>query len=88
MRTLVNALARLLRLLIGLAIATAIALGLAGGAQTTMAAPETQSDRRAIYFAQCLQDWDPETHMTKQEWSRACQRVANERGNSEHLRPK
>jgi hypothetical protein len=25
-----------------------------------------------MLFAQCLQDWDAATHMTKREWSAAC----------------
>jgi hypothetical protein len=35
--------------------------------------------RGAVYFEQCMRDWDAATHMTKQEWSRTCRRVADER---------
>lgn len=28
-------------------------------------------------LASCLAQWDKSTHMTKQEWSRACRRVAD-----------
>jgi hypothetical protein len=33
----------------------------------------------AEWHAQCMQDWDRQTHMTKQEWTRACQRVVDDR---------
>ncbi len=36
-------------------------------------------DRGAQYLAQCMQDWEPATHMTKQEWQRTCRRVVQER---------
>ena len=31
-------------------------------------------------FARCIDDWDAGTHMTKKEWSAACQRLLIERG--------
>jgi hypothetical protein len=31
------------------------------------------------YLDACMKDWDPATHMTKEEWRHTCQRVANER---------
>jgi len=39
------------------------------------------SDRERIaeYLAQCLQDWEAATHMTKQEWARVCRRVVDNR---------
>ena len=33
----------------------------------------------AEYLAQCMQDWDSATHMTKQEWARTCRRVVEGR---------
>jgi hypothetical protein len=33
----------------------------------------------ATYLAQCMNDWDSATHMTKQEWARTCQRVVEDR---------
>jgi hypothetical protein len=33
----------------------------------------------ATYLAQCMNDWDAATHMTKQEWARTCQRVVEDR---------
>ena len=68
-------------LLISLAIAAAIAVALTrpGLAQTIPLG--AQSDRSAVYLAQCLQDREQGTHLTKREWSRACQRVVRERGN-------
>ena len=35
--------------------------------------------RGAAYFAECMKDWDPATHMTKKEWERTCRRVVDER---------
>ena len=35
--------------------------------------------RGADYLAQCMQEWEPATHMTKQEWRRTCERVAQDR---------
>ncbi len=35
--------------------------------------------RGAQYLDQCLGDWEPATHMTKQEWRHTCERVARER---------
>jgi hypothetical protein len=31
------------------------------------------------YFDTCMKDWDSAAHMTKEEWSRTCRRLANER---------
>jgi hypothetical protein len=31
------------------------------------------------WHAECMRDWDQQTHMTKQEWARTCQRVVNDR---------
>jgi hypothetical protein len=36
-------------------------------------------ERATQYLAQCMQDWEQATHMTRQEWSRTCRRVAEER---------
>jgi hypothetical protein len=36
-------------------------------------------ERIAEYLAQCLQDWEAATHMTKQEWARVCRRVVDNR---------
>jgi hypothetical protein len=36
-------------------------------------------DSNARYVAQCLRDWDKETHMSKEERKRACQRLADDR---------
>jgi hypothetical protein len=72
-------------LLIGLAFATAIAIALTRpvGAQTE-GTPQAQSDRSAVYLAQCLRDWELATHLTKREWGRACQRLVRERGEFMH----
>jgi len=42
---------------------------------------ETQEmrDSSARYVAQCLRDWDKGTHMSKEEWTNACRRLADER---------
>lgn len=31
------------------------------------------------YATSCLADWDAQTHMTKSEWRRTCERVSRER---------
>jgi len=41
--------------------------------------PEELAKRSADYLQQCMQDWEPATHMTKQEWRRTCQRVSQDR---------
>jgi hypothetical protein len=42
---------------------------------------EIQSIRHscARYVAKCLQDWDSATHMSKEEWGRAYERLADDR---------
>jgi hypothetical protein len=68
------------RLATGLVIAALIVIGLTnpGGAQTkelqterTSSSPFRQKGDVTLH-AQCLQDWDAQTHMTKREWSVAC----------------
>jgi hypothetical protein len=77
------------RLAIGFIIAALIVIGLTNpsGAQMNRGArPEStpssleQQGISAAQFRQCLQDWDTGTHMTKKEWSGACQRLVIERG--------
>jgi hypothetical protein len=41
--------------------------------------PDDIAKRGAEYLQNCMQDWDAATHMTKQEWSRTCQRVVKDR---------
>jgi hypothetical protein len=41
--------------------------------------PEQIRGRGAEWYAQCMQDWGPETHMTKEDWARTCRRVVDER---------
>lgn len=41
--------------------------------------PEELVKRGADYLQQCMQDWELATHMTRQEWRRTCQRVAQDR---------
>jgi hypothetical protein len=40
--------------------------------------PELIRKRGADWLAQCLKDWDAETHMTKKDWQRVCRRLAGE----------
>jgi hypothetical protein len=42
-------------------------------------AEEDARARGAEWLSACLKDWDRDTHMTKQEWARTCQRVTQER---------
>jgi hypothetical protein len=64
-----------------LAIAAALSLAAAesAAAQVPDARPDGAADRGALYYTQCLLDWDPGTHMTKQEWSSSCRRLARDR---------
>lgn len=59
------------------AIATAILLAVSE--PTEAQAPDGGVDRGALYYAQCMLDWDAGTHMTKREWSSSCRRLARER---------
>jgi hypothetical protein len=47
----------------------------------TRETPEQIRKRGADWLAQCLQDWDAGTHLTKKDWQRVCRRVAGERIN-------
>jgi hypothetical protein len=47
---------------------------------TKRPAPNSLEDA-AQYLAQCLHDWDKSTHMSEEEWTTACQRVAGKREN-------
>ena len=75
----------LTRLVIGLVIMALIVIGLTNpsgaqtsGLRTTSSTP--QHDGIPTLFGRCLNDWDAGTHMTKKEWSAACQRLLIERG--------
>jgi hypothetical protein len=67
---------------VAVAIAAALTLAAAEPAATQPieGEPGFGPDRGEVYFTQCLLDWDAGTHMTKQEWSRTCRRLARERG--------
>jgi hypothetical protein len=78
----------LVPLAVAIAAAPALAAPKPAEAQVAEGAPEVGSDRSAVYLAQCLLDWDAGTHMTKQEWSRTCQRVVRERGDFLRKAPK
>jgi hypothetical protein len=81
-------LATLTQLVIGLVIMALIVIGLTnpsgaqtGGLRTESTTSSTQGhDGIPTLFARCLHDWDAGTHMTKKEWSAACQRLLIERG--------
>ena len=83
-----SSLATLTQLVIGLVIMALIVIGLTNpsGAQTNGLGIESttsstqQHDGIPTLFARCLNDWDAGTHMTKKEWSAACQRLLIERG--------
>lgn len=45
----------------------------------SIGAPDEIRKRGADYLAQCIKDWEPATHMTKQEWQSTCQRVSLDR---------
>jgi hypothetical protein len=44
-------------------------------------APAQIRKRGADWLAQCVKDWDVDTHMSKKDWQRVCRRVATERTN-------
>ena len=80
-----SSLATLTQLVIGLVIMVLIVIGLTNpsGAQTSglrTTSSTQQHDGIPTLFARCLNDWDAGTHMTKKEWSAACQRLLIERG--------
>jgi hypothetical protein len=43
--------------------------------------PEQIRKGGADWLAQCVKDWDAETHITRKDWQRVCRRVAAERIN-------
>lgn len=52
------------------------------GAGEVVAAENNSPQFRALhaeYFNNCMKDWEVTTHMTKDEWSRTCRRLADER---------
>ena len=83
-----SSLATLTQLVIGLVIMALIVIGLTNpsGAQTRVPRTENttsstqQHDGIPPLFARCIDDWDAGTHMTRKEWSAACQRLLIERG--------
>ena len=82
-----SSLTTMTQLVIGLVIMALIVIGLTNpsGAQTSRptdsATSLTQKDDGVpTLFAHCLHDWDAATHMTKKEWSAACQRLLIDRG--------
>ena len=57
-----------------------LSLILAGTAASAEDSSSTLSrELQAQYFNACMNDWDRATHMTKEEWSRTCRRLADER---------
>jgi hypothetical protein len=73
-----SSLTTMTQLVIGLVIMALIVIGLTNpsGAQTS----GLRTDGIPTLFGRCLNDWDAGTHMTKKEWSAACQRLLIERG--------
>jgi len=71
---------RLMRLAIGLIVTAIIVIGLTNPSGAQTAGSGLPQEHNAKLFAQCLQDWDGATHMTKQEWSAACRRLLLQRG--------
>ena len=45
--------------------------------------PETEKSGVTDSLASCLEMWEPTTHMSRQEWARACRRVADRLKNTE-----
>jgi hypothetical protein len=42
-------------------------------------AAEALTNDAARFLTQCLQDWDKNTHMSKEQWTTACRRLAADR---------
>jgi hypothetical protein len=36
-------------------------------------------EKTAYWHAECIRDWDRQTHMSKQEWADTCQRIVADR---------
>ena len=85
-----SSLATLTQLVIGLVIMALIVIGLTNPSGAQASCPRTESatsltqqhDGFPTLFGRCLNDWDAGTHMTKKEWSAACQRLLIERGDN------
>jgi hypothetical protein len=45
--------------------------------QPGKAQPDTMKQAGTDAFASCVSQWEKATHMSKQEWERACRRVAD-----------
>ena len=83
-----SSLATLTQLVIGLVIMALIVIGLTNPSGAQASGPRTESatsltqqhDGIPPLFPRCIHDWDAGTHMTKKEWSAACQRLLIERG--------
>ena len=43
------------------------------------AKPDEIAGQFAQQLEQCMNDWEPATHMTKLEWRRTCERVVQDR---------
>ncbi|HEU4381498.1 MAG TPA: hypothetical protein VFR73_23240 [Hyphomicrobiaceae bacterium] len=56
------------------------AAGTSGMAEAQLSGrTQSAAELRADWFKQCMQDWEPSTHMTKSQWERVCRRVADDR---------
>jgi hypothetical protein len=65
------------------AVSLVVASGVAYAQSDPLSKNATSTDvgaRVAAMYSQCMQDWDPGTHLTKQEWERTCRRLMQERG--------
>ena len=45
----------------------------------TVATPDEIAGQTAQLVEQCMNDWEPATHMTKLEWRRTCERLVQDR---------
>ena len=56
-----------------------------GSSATSAVVPEANlspaeiRERGAQYLADCIEDWDKGTHMSKKDWTRTCRRVVQRR---------
>jgi hypothetical protein len=63
-----------------LLVAAALSMTVAGAVASSQEGAATRFQKMyAEYVAACMKDWDTATHMTRAQWRRTCERVANER---------
>ena len=69
-----------LRVIIAAEVGSLVLASLGAAAQAPRQEESGSGGRTAAeYLKECLRDWDADTHMSRQEWARTCQRVVDNR---------